>query len=54
MLVQYRKAPKITRDRMYIETMQEVLPNIEKVVIEEDVEDVLKVLPLEKLGGESE
>jgi membrane protease subunit HflK len=45
-LAEYRKAPAITRKRMYLETMEEVLPGVEKVVIEPGAASVLPYLPL--------
>jgi len=45
-LAEYRLAPEITRKRLYIETMEEVLPNVEKVLIEPGTANVLPFLPL--------
>jgi len=45
-LVEYQKAPEITRKRMYLETMEEVLPDVEKVIIEPGTASVLPYLPL--------
>lgn len=42
----YRKAEDITKDRLYLETMREILPDIEKVVMSEPSEGVLKFLNL--------
>ena len=47
LLVEYRKAPEVTRERLYIETLEEILPGMEKVIIEEGKsERVLPYLPL--------
>lgn len=47
-LAEYEKAKDITRKRLYLETMEQVLPNIRKFIIESDTSDgVLKLLPLE-------
>jgi modulator of FtsH protease HflK len=35
MLAEYQKAPDVTRVRLYLETMQEVLPRMKKVLIDE-------------------
>ncbi len=35
LLVEYRKAPAVTRERLYIETLEAILPGMEKVIIEE-------------------
>ncbi len=34
LLAEYRKAPDVTRKRLYIETMEAVLPQVEKVIVE--------------------
>ena len=46
LLVEYRRAPEITRKRLYLETMEEVLPGVEKVIIEPGSTPVLPYLPL--------
>jgi membrane protease subunit HflK len=43
LLTEYRKAPEVTRERLYLETLQKILPGMEKVIIEEGQAD--KVLP---------
>jgi len=50
MLVEYRKAKDITRQRMYLETMAKVLATVDKVVISGSVGD--KALPLLPLGAQ--
>jgi len=45
-LREYQKAPEITRKRLYLETMEEVLPDVEKVIIEPGTASVLPYLPL--------
>jgi membrane protease subunit HflK len=45
-LSEYEKAPEITRKRLYLETMEEVLPGVEKVIIEPGTASVLPYLPL--------
>jgi membrane protease subunit HflK len=45
-LGEYQKAPAITRKRLYLETMEEVLPGVEKVIIEPGTASVLPYLPL--------
>jgi len=42
----YRKAKTITKDRLYLETMREILPDIEKVIMAEPREGLLKFLNL--------
>jgi membrane protease subunit HflK len=44
----YRRAPDVTRTRIYLETMNEVLPNVQrKIVVDEDIKGLL---PLMNLG----
>jgi membrane protease subunit HflK len=43
---EYRRAPEVTRTRLYFETMEVVLPAVEKVVIEPSAGPVLPYLPL--------
>ena len=48
-LEEYEKAPKVTRDRMYIDAMQSVLSNTTKVMIDVDNGNNLMLLPLDKM-----
>ena len=48
-LDEYRKAPGVTRDRMYIDTMQQVYSNVSKVLIDSRGNSNLLYLPLDKL-----
>jgi membrane protease subunit HflK len=48
---EYRKAPEITRKRLYLETMEAILPSVEKVVIESGSTQVLPYLPLRSPPG---
>ena len=52
---QYQKAPDITRQRMYLETMERVLEGTEKVIIDtkEGGQGVVPYLPLSQLGNPS-
>lgn len=43
---EYQKAPEVTRKRLYLETMEVVLPTVEKIVIEKGAAQVLPYLPL--------
>lgn len=46
----YRRAPEVTRRRMYLETMQRVLPQIGgKIYVDKDVKGILPLLPLQNL-----
>jgi membrane protease subunit HflK len=48
-LVEYNRAPQVTRDRMYIETMQQVFSNTTKVMIDTRSGNNLFYLPFDKL-----
>jgi membrane protease subunit HflK len=48
-LVEYQKAPQVTRERLYIDTMREVYSNITKVMIDARNNTSLLQLPLDKL-----
>ena len=52
---EYRKEPTVTRTRLYLETMEEVLPAVDKYVIEPGSAGVVPYLPLgrEKARRES-
>ncbi|MFT7325114.1 MAG: membrane protease subunit HflK [Rhodoferax sp.] len=49
LLVEYQKSPKVTRDRLYIEAMQQVYTNVTKVMIDSRQGSNLLYLPLDKL-----
>jgi membrane protease subunit HflK len=46
----YAKAPEVTRERLYIETMESILAHARKIVIDGKSERHTLVLPLDKLG----
>ena len=48
-LVEYAKAPAVTRERIYIETMQQILASTSKVMMDYRGSGNLLYLPLEKL-----
>lgn len=48
-LPQYEKAPKVTRDRMYIDTMQDIYSGVNKIIIDSRAGGNLLYLPLDKL-----
>ena len=48
-LTEYQKAPTVTRDRMYIDTMQQVYSNVTKVMVDSRGNSNLLYLPLDKL-----
>lgn len=45
----YKRAPEVTRERLYIETMQQVLANTSKVMVDARGNGNLLFLPLDKL-----
>jgi modulator of FtsH protease HflK len=48
-LAEYQKAPQVTRQRMYLDTMQTVMNNTSKVVVDQKGGNSLLYLPLDKL-----
>jgi len=49
LLAEYRKAPEVTRRRIYIETLQDVLPDIQsKIIIDEKARSILPLLNLDQ------
>lgn len=50
LVAEYRKAPDVTRERLYLETMQEMLSNTSKVLVTgEQGQNNLLYLPLDKM-----
>ena len=49
LLEEYRKAPEVTRDRLYIDAMQSVLSNSTKIMIDVEGGNNLLYLPLDKI-----
>ena len=52
-LAEYQKAPGVTRDRMYIDTMQQVYSSVSKVMVDAKSGSNLLYLPLDKLIAQS-
>jgi membrane protease subunit HflK len=48
-LTEYQKAPAVTRDRLYIDTMQQIYGNVTKVMVDTRSNSNLLFLPLDKL-----
>jgi modulator of FtsH protease HflK len=48
-LAEYQKAPGVTRERLYIETMQQVLESTSKIIIDQKAGSNLLYLPLDKI-----
>lgn len=51
LLSAYQKAPEVTRKRLYLETMEEVLESTHKIILGEQNQNNLMMLPLERLFG---
>jgi membrane protease subunit HflK len=49
LLVEYQKAPAVTRERMYIDTMQTVLSNSSKILIDVEGGNNMMYLPLDQI-----
>jgi membrane protease subunit HflK len=53
LLAEYTKAPEVTRRRIYIETLQEVMPGIRsKIIVDEQTRGILPFLNLDTQKGE--
>jgi len=51
-LAEYQKSPEVTRRRLYLEALAEVLPQIEhKIVVDEELRGILPLLELSGKGG---
>jgi membrane protease subunit HflK len=47
LLTEYRKAPDVTRHRLYFEAMQALLPSLQKkVIVDDSLKGILQTLPL--------
>jgi len=52
-LAEYQKAPAVTRDRMYIDAMQQIYSNVTKVMVDSRAGSNLLYLPLDRLLQQS-
>ncbi len=53
LLAEYSKAPEVTRRRIYIETLQDVMPNIHsKIIVDERTHGILPLLNLDSQRGD--
>jgi len=48
-LAEYQKAPQVTRDRMYLDAMQQIYSNVTKVLVDSRQGSNLLYLPLDKI-----
>ncbi|NNU15406.1 FtsH protease activity modulator HflK [Parvularcula sp. ZS-1/3] len=53
-LTEYEKAPEVTRQRMYLETLEDVLGGMNKVLIDEDAGGTLPYLNINELARDSQ
>jgi len=53
-LNEYQKAPAVTRDRMYLETMQQIFASTSKVMMDTKAGNNMVYLPLDKMMSQSE
>ncbi|MEM1263399.1 MAG: FtsH protease activity modulator HflK [Pseudomonadota bacterium] len=49
LLVEYSKAPRVTRERLYIEAVEEVFSNSSKVLLDAGSSNNMSILPIDKL-----
>lgn len=49
LLAEYQKAPQVTRDRLYLESMQQIYGNVTKVLVDSSKGSNLLYLPLDKI-----
>jgi membrane protease subunit HflK len=49
LLKEYRNAKNVTRKRLYLETMEEILGQARKLVVDSDKQGVIQLLPLQEL-----
>jgi len=53
LVAEYQKAPEVTRKRLYLETMEEVYENTNKIMVDTKSGNNLMYLPLDKISGNS-
>ncbi len=53
LLAEYRKAPEVTRERLYLDALQEVYTNTNKVMVDVEGGNNIMYLPLDKLAAQS-
>ena len=53
LLAEYRKAPEVTRERLYLEAVQSVFTNTNKVMVDVEGGNNMMYLPLDKLTSGS-
>ncbi len=53
-LVQYKKAPEVTRQRLFLEAQEQILSSVSKVVVDQKGGNSMLYLPLDKLINATE
>ena len=47
LLTEYHKAPAVTRQRLYLESMETIFPSLQrKIIVDDSIKGVLQTLPL--------
>ncbi len=54
LVAEYNKAPVVTRNRLYLETMESVYENTTKIMVDSKSGNNLLYLPLDRLNGKSQ
>lgn len=54
LLVEYQAAPEVTRQRLYLETMEQILPAMDKVIVEPDAVNLWSTWPPARGGPVAE
>jgi membrane protease subunit HflK len=49
LLTEYQRAPQVTRDRLYLESMQQIYANVTKVMVDSRQGGNMLFLPLDKI-----
>ena len=49
-LKEYQASPDVTRERLYLEAIERILANANKVILSENASGVLPFLPLDNMG----
>ena len=53
LVVEYERAPEVTRRRLYLETMEQVLPRVEMLIVEPGSVNMFPVLPMARRSSGS-
>lgn len=53
LLFEYKKAPEVTRQRLYLESIESVLSNSSKIIVDSDAGNSLMYLPIDKLMNQT-